>query len=63
MTEETVGETLLKLPDAAAYLGISKDRLRGMVRTTTITSYRLSPRDVRFHRKDLDTWLESCRQG
>lgn len=60
----TTGEALLRLPDAAKYLGISKDRLRGMVRGdngSNIACYRLSPRDIRFSKRDLDAWLESCR--
>jgi excisionase family DNA binding protein len=60
----TTGEALLRLPDAAKYLGISKDRLRGMIRGdngVTIACYKLSPRDIRFSKRDLDAWLESCR--
>lgn len=54
---------LMKLSQAAEYLGIPKERLRIMVRGNKIPYYRFGPRDTRFDKKDLDAWLASCRQG
>lgn len=66
-TETTSPDDLLDECAAAEYIGMSvsylrMDRLRGTVggRTPGPDYYRLG-RAIRYRRRDLDAWLETCR--
>lgn len=49
----------LSTKDAAAYLGVSKDALRGYRRRGLVRAYRIrGSRLIRFKRADLDALLE-----
>ncbi len=52
--------TWMDAGQAAAYIGMSPDEFRKLVRETPeIPEYRISERRVRYHRPDLDEWMLS----
>jgi predicted DNA-binding transcriptional regulator AlpA len=63
--QETAGGEILKDPDAARYVGMSKSWLRQtrmMGRSDGPPWIRVGTRAIRYSRRDLDRWLEqrSC---
>lgn len=54
-------ETLLTFKEAAVYLAISVSTLRNLVRAEKVTCRRLGPRVIRFAKKDLDAYANSCK--
>jgi excisionase family DNA binding protein len=56
--DETSGNELLTLEEAAAYLRVSRPLLRELVRNRTVPVVELGPRARRFRQRALDTWLD-----
>jgi len=52
----------LTLPQAASYLQVHENFIRKRLRTRQIPFVRLGPRLLRFHRRELDQWLQEQRQ-
>jgi len=58
MAEESGGNELLTLEEAAAYLRVSRPLLRELVRNQTVPVVQLGPRTRRFRQRELDTWID-----
>jgi excisionase family DNA binding protein len=50
---------LLTVPEVASLLRISKDGVYRLVNRRMISHYTI-PRGIRFRRKDIDQYLQSC---
>ena len=51
----------MRVPVAAAYLGMSEPGLRTLIQRGLVPVYRPTERTVRLRRADLDAWLEAGR--
>lgn len=52
-------QEFLTVPEVASLLRISKDGVYRLVQRRMVRHYTL-PRGIRFKRKDIDQYLESC---
>ncbi len=59
---EPVEKHILSAKEAAAYLGMGKDGLRGLTFKKQIPYYRPNGKNIYFDVKDLDAWLMRNRQ-
>ncbi len=60
---EPVEKHILSAKEAAAYLGIGVDGLRGLTFKKQISYYRPNGKNIYFDVKDLDAWLTRNRHN
>jgi excisionase family DNA binding protein len=56
-------EEWLRTPQVAAILGVSKETVRGLYRTSKLRAYRPSKKAVRFRRADVEAYIRRMASG
>lgn len=59
--EDRQEEIILDVPGLCKYLGVTSHWVHERTHLKEIPYYKLSNKQLRFRKKDIDKWLESCK--